>query len=773
VATLMVAVQFYDLNRQNRTEIETLQTNTLINEAQTLAQQVDALVRNETSRVVNLSLSRAAQEFISVRPNQRSALFTPTLADFTNFLASNRFYRAVLLLDRQGEVLISTDGSYVGQNFANSAFFEQANRGEPVMSDPSISRRDRQAVIWLAAPVYTTTDDRPGGVVAVALSPEALWDSVESYQIGQHGYAILVDDYGIRLAHGRDRRYIFRSLVPLSPEVWANLQTDGRFDPLESLADTGSWALWDYLQQDPLPSLAIHAPSDQSGQVYYSATTLSARNWTVVAMLPESEILAPASRVTLRGLWGSLILILFLAVTGVWMVKRLVRPVPQLVQAARKIAHGDLDSPVQVQGSSELGELAESFEVMRQRLQDSHQQLTAWTQELEHRVAQRSQELTALSEVVAFASRSQSKTEFLITALNLALRVMGAEMGGIWMAEKEDTLRLRAQHGFDHELSQELTTFAPGEGLIGQVQASGAPVALDDISQAPLLARAVVRERSLHAFAAVPLRIHGRNLGVLGVFSRSHQPFSPEVISLAASIAQQIALTLDNMNLLRQVRSQAQNVARLQERERIAAEIHDSMAQTHSYIYLQVDRLADEASGLPRAEIKQYLVELRDIIAQLSSETRQFIAQLRDVPPPPPTRLAELVQKEIERLAPELTLQVQLNLAQTGDLVLPEATGAELARIVGEAVRNAQRHGQAEIVQITFQRQNGQAFLQIHDNGLGFDPQQTPEDGRSHFGLSVMQARAARIGGSLNITSRPGSGTLVQVYWPIQPESLR
>lgn len=767
VAALTVAVQFYDLNRQNRTEIEALQTADLINDAQTLAQRLDALVRDETSRITNLSLSRAAQEFISVRPPQRSALFTPTLADFTNFLASNPFYQAVLLLDQAGEVLISTEGSYVGQNFAGSPFFQQAINGQPVMADPSISPRDRQAVIWLAAPVYTVDGGRLGGVVAVSLSPEELWQNVEAYKIGQYGYAILLDEYGIRLAHGRDRRYIFRSLVPLPPAVQTGLQADHRFGPLDAIEDTQSWSLWTYLQTKPLPPLAISAPGEESGRVYYSAAPLTTRDWTVVAMLPESEILAPASRVTLRGLWASLALILFLGITVVWVAKRLVQPVPRLAQAARKIAQGDLETPVHVQGSSELGELAENFEVMRQRLQDSHRELITWASELERRVAQRSQELTALSEVVAFAGRSLTQAELLDTALKHALRVMKAEMGGIWVAGPNGTLRLRAQHGFDWELGQELTTFAPDEGLLGRVLATGAPVALDDISQAPLLARSVVARRALHAFAAVPLRIHGRNLGVLGVFSRSHQPFSPEAVSLASAIAQQIALTLDNMNLVAQVQTQAHNVARLQERERIAAEIHDSIAQTHSYIYLQVDSLAEAATAIPRAEIKEHLLELHHIIAALSQETRQFIAQLRDVPPPPPTRLDETVRREIERLEAELAVDVDLNLSQMGDLELSEAAGTELARIIGEAIRNAQRHGHAGLVRVDFKRHNGSACLSICDDGIGFAPGHLPDDGRSHFGLSVMQARAARLGGALNIESKPGAGTVVQVNWPI------
>jgi two-component system nitrate/nitrite sensor histidine kinase NarX len=577
---------------------------------------------------------------------------------------------------------------------------------------------------------------------------------------------MLVDRYGIRLAHGRNRAYIFRSLMPLPPATWQTLQASDRFATLPAMTDTHSELLWNYVQQQPLPPLLVGEFNDARERVYFSGARLATRDWTVLAMLPETEMLAPARRVTAHGLAAVIILTSLLGVTVVWLTQRIMRPVPQLVIAARKIAGGDLSTPVAAKGSSELGELAENFEAMRHNLQKSQDELGHWAQTLEARVAQRSQELAALSEVIAFAGLSESRSDLMHITLELSLKVMDAEMGGIWLADRDDGLTMAAQTGFDNELSRELTTFAPNEGLLGRVQASGRPVVLENISQAPLLARAVVREHALGAFAAVPLRIHGRNLGVLGVFSHSNRLFSPQAVSLAASIAQQIALTLDNMALVQQVQTQAHRVARLQERERIAAEIHDSVAQTHGYIYLQVDNLAEEAADTPRQEIRTRLITLRDVIDNLSVETRHLIAQLRDVSPPPPTRLDETVRREIERLAPVLNVPVQLNLAQAGGMVLSEGTSAELARIVGEAVRNAQRHGQAGQIQINFERYNGNAYLSIQDDGVGFDPAQAPADERSHFGLSVMEARAGRIGGSLNIDSRPGGGTRVVVCWP-------
>ncbi|MCG8349226.1 MAG: GAF domain-containing protein, partial [Chloroflexales bacterium] len=740
----------------------------LVSDAEELARQLDALVRDEISRVTNLSLSRAAQEFVAARPDQRSALFTPTLADFDNFIASNDpFYQAVLLFNSDGEVLLSTEGSYVGQNFTNSAFFQQARQGESFMSNPGISTLSRQPVIWLSAPVYTQTGqpDAPHGVVAVALSPEELWQAVEQLSIGQRGYAMLVDQYGIRLAHGRDRRYIFRSLTTLPNDIWSSLQADGRFGPLPQIEATDSVALMDYLNSDPLPSLLIGQPGPQSEQVYYSAARMQTRDWTVIAMLPEAEILAPAGRVTFRGLGATLILTALLGLSVTWVAKQLVRPVSQLTAAATQIAHGDLSSRVDIRGSSELRDLAANFETMRQHLRSSRDELAAWAQTLEQRVVWRTQELAALSEVIAFASRTQSRDELAQTALQQALAVMGAELGGIWIADASGALHLVAQQGFNPELQEQLTLFAPGEGLLGQVQEQGQALALDNISLAPRLARAVVKQQGLHSFAAVPLRIYGRNLGVMGIFSYSQAGFTPEAVALAASIAQQIALTFDNIALVEQVQEQARDVASLQERERIAGEIHDSIAQTLGYLYLQTDRLANDIATTPLHQTQQHLFHMQEILATASTDVRQYITNLRAADPPP-IRLSQSLGKEIERLTRELNLRVELAFEQADDMIVSAYASTELVRIVGEALRNAERHGRADMARIDFRRKNGFSYLSISDNGTGFDPERPPDDGRSHFGLSVMRARAARIGGELHIASQPGAGAHVQIRWP-------
>jgi two-component system nitrate/nitrite sensor histidine kinase NarX len=767
VAALAITVLFYDLDRTNRAELAQLQTTALHNSANDLARALDALMENERSRVANLALSRSAQEFAGARPDQRAPLFTPTLADFSNFLDSNRpFYRAVLLLDQQGEVLISTDGSAVGQRFGTSTFFQAARAGQIYMSDPGISAIDRQPVIWLAAPVGGA--NAPAGVLAVALSPEEIWRVVEQVRIGEGGYALLLDRYRIRLAHGRDPRYVFRSLAPLAASTWQQLRAEGRFAGLPVIADTQSLALDTYVRAGAFGAPLIAPPSPGTGNVYYAAARTRSRDWTVVAMLSEREIFAPAERATLRGLMATVIVAALLGLTVAWMARRIVRPVPRLAAAAARIAAGDLSAPVEVRGGGEVRALAETFEMMRQRLEQARAELAAWAATLERRVTLRSQELAALSEVVALAGREQPRAALLQTALDRALPVMGAEIGGIWLAGTSGALTLAASSGLAGDLAA-LAAFAPGEGLLGVVQASGTAVALDDIAQSPRLARAAVRDEALRAFAAVPLAISGRVLGVLGMFSHAQAGFSPDAVGLATSIGQQIALMLDNSALVARLQEQARNVAALQERERIAGEIHDGIAQNLSYLYLQIDQLAAELPASTAGAAQARLAAQQELLDLTIAEVRQFIARLQQSAPPPGALGARL-SAETERLAGELRMAVDLRVAPPGDLVVPDDVGAELSRIVGEALRNARRHGQAAHARVELTRANGHCELRVQDDGAGFDPARPPDDTRGHFGLNIMRARAARIGGVLEVNSRPGAGACVAVRWPVQEE---
>jgi len=133
-----------------------------------------------------------------------------------------------------------------------------------------------------------------------------------------------------------------------------------------------------------------------------------------------------------RGMYAALFIssLMFLLI-GLWFTQQIiVAPVEELDRIANRIASGDLDTPVVLEGQGEFRDLTSTFESMRLKLRYSYEQLTRWTRDLEARVAQRTQELTALSQVIAAASRSLESDAVLRTALEQSLQVVGVESGG-------------------------------------------------------------------------------------------------------------------------------------------------------------------------------------------------------------------------------------------------------------------------------------------------------------------------------------------------------
>ncbi len=282
-----------------------------------------------------------------------------------------------------------------------------------------------------------------------------------------------------------------------------------------------------------------------------------------------------------RGMYAALFLstLIFLLV-GLWFTEQVVvAPVEALHQIANRMASGDLDTPITLGGQGEFRTLSHNFETMRLRLRQSREQLLRWADSLQIHVARRTQQLSALSQVVATASRSLDQDEVLRTALVQSLQVMDVEIGGLWLIDQASgDLRLAAAAGMSEAMQQEVSTLNMGEGFTGGAARSGETVVLADISQMPAEGvRSVAIREGVRSLAVVPIKIRERVLGVLDVMTRRLRPFTPEEVALLTSIGQQIGIAVQSLWLMQETHLQAQQVATLQERERIGAELHDGL----------------------------------------------------------------------------------------------------------------------------------------------------------------------------------------------------
>jgi len=209
--------------------------------------------------------------------------------------------------------------------------------------------------------------------------------------------------------------------------------------------------------------------------------------------------------------------------------------------------------------------------------------------------------------------------------------------------------------------------------------------------------------------------------------------------------------------------------AALEERQRIAADMHDGLAQIISLLGLKVDR-ANELleKGANDATIIE-LDEMRKVVGRASSEARRSIASLRN-PVQRQCSLQELLTELIGQFRLEYGANVSFDEQISEPMILPLEQREQVLPVVQEALLNAHRHAQPQQIQLSLECQGHTIKITIVDDGQGFCDPRPKIRQTGHFGLSIMRARATRLGGQLEVESTPGQGTRVTLIWPRKQE---
>jgi signal transduction histidine kinase len=272
----------------------------------------------------------------------------------------------------------------------------------------------------------------------------------------------------------------------------------------------------------------------------------------------------------------------------------------------------------------------------------------------------------------------------------------------------------------------------------------------------------LVMERRWTSLVTVPLTVQEVNLGAFTTFySAPADPDKGEVVFLGA-MADQAAVAVNTAMLFAETRAKA--VA--EERNRMARDLHDSVAQTLYSILLHT-RAAQAAAGrlgdATGARIAERLGTLYTLEEGALADMRAAIIQLRTPTSAAESGLAAAVRDHAAMVAEREGIEIRVCVPEE-PIVLSTLAEDELFRVIAEALTNSVRHAQASEVEIAVTRPGGQDILlvTITDNGIGFDPAQ----GRpGHFGLDSMRERAERLGGRLTVESS-GRGTAVRMVVP-------
>jgi len=345
------------------------------------------------------------------------------------------------------------------------------------------------------------------------------------------------------------------------------------------------------------------------------------------------------------------------------------------------------------------------------------------------------------------------------TVLEQVLDIVCAEAQGLIGATGSAVLLLTDQAWLEvkHRLGKPLAAVEPvpvDGSVAGQVVRGGAPVLLNDPA---LLERAQVFQwpTDLSALLAVPLHVNGGVIGVLDVVNKAGG-FTAEDVPVLSLFANQAAMAIEHARL----QQQAEQLAVLAERQRLARELHDSVTQSLYSVTLYANAAALALAAGKDDVAAGYLAELQETAREGMRDMRLLIFQLH----PPVLETEGLVAALQARLAAvEGRAGLQTEFRVEGERRLPIAVEEELYWIAQEALNNVRKHAVARHVTVHLHFTASTILLEVMDDGVGFDPQAVRAEGRGGGGLRSIAERAGRVGGKLTHDSRPGKGTRVRV----------
>jgi two-component system nitrate/nitrite sensor histidine kinase NarX len=295
------------------------------------------------------------------------------------------------------------------------------------------------------------------------------------------------------------------------------------------------------------------------------------------------------------------------------------------------------------------------------------------------------------------------------------------------------------------------------DGILQGVMASVEPVLLGDVSgdmESGSPSRAAFR-----SLIAAPLVSPERlTLGVVLVGNRRVRGFNQRQLALLQTIAGQVALVVQNAALMAELEFQSM----IQERARLAREIHDGLAQTIGFLKLQASQLRGMLGRGDLDKARQSADLFYSTLSEAYQDARQAIDGLRISPDD--CGLNGWLSQTTGEFSDLSGLTVDLNLVEVTNAVSPEVQ-AQLIRIVQEALSNVRKHAQANQVWVACIETGDDLVLEVRDDGLGFLPEDVSSVSR--HGLRGMRERAELIGADFQVVSRPKEGTIVRLRVPI------
>lgn len=374
------------------------------------------------------------------------------------------------------------------------------------------------------------------------------------------------------------------------------------------------------------------------------------------------------------------------------------------------------------------------------------------------RLQRQNRELLALHQASLEIEADADLTTVLGKVVEGACDVLSVEFGGLTYLDANGEIREFITHGMD-DCDDDAP---PGHGVIGAVTRDGGSLMLANVADHPESIGFPEGHPPMKPLLAVPLICNDGIVGHLYMSDTNSLSFTQEHMNTLERFAAVAAVAIDNARLQDQVRS----MAITEERQRIAREMHDSLAQVLGYVNSKAQAAQIMIDSGKTEAASAQLTQMAEASRIAYADVREGILDLR-TSVGAETSFVEVLETWLPTWEDQSGVKAGLTNDGVTDGILTSLAEVHLLRIIQEALSNVRKHAHATHAGVHLRCDGGFVVASIADNGRGIDVTEPDRYPRPRFGMSTMRERAESMGGTMSLESNAGAGTIVTVRLPI------
>ncbi len=436
----------------------------------------------------------------------------------------------------------------------------------------------------------------------------------------------------------------------------------------------------------------------------------------------------------------------------------LLHPSEELKHWSDEIREGNLTVRLLPEEMGELKEVAKDINNLLDYLQNLSRHMDDEIKRQTKRFEQKANSLQVLYDVAASLNASRDLKDLLTRFLHTMRDIVNARAGTVRLLTDNNQMELVASIGLDDDVVEEERMVPVQRCLCGNAVTEGEVLFQQDLNPCnQWVGRPMLGTPDLEMIA-VPLQYHGKNLGVYNLFvDKADIDSHEEVKALFTSIGRHLGMAIEKAHL----DDEAKRLSIIKERNAIAHELHDSLAQTLASLRFQVSML-DEAIDQQGADVThEDIQQIKSGLNDAYTELRELLAHFRA--PINSRGLLPALEDLISNFRKQTGMHVLLQ-KEWDSTRLSANSEMQVLRIIQEALANVRKHSHAHTVRVLLRcDKNDNYHILVEDDGVGMDKPAFSGHPGEHLGMSIMKERARYLGGDLRIESETGEGTRVQL----------